>query len=151
MKKNIVVIGLGIAALVIGAQSAAALAVSLPHLGVASASPTPSFAWQQPGESGQHGKRGQHGQAGQHGKHLGISGDVRGHVNIGSGDVRTPRFGTGDVRDIDLDSMDVRPNHPTGNVRFEPTGDVRFRPAPNAVSGDTRQAPGFGRGHGGHH
>jgi hypothetical protein len=141
MKKNVVVVGLGIAALVVGAQGAAALAVSLPKAAVASASPSPSFVWQQPGESGQHGKRGQKGKAGQHGKHLGISGDIRGHVNGISGDTRSHDVRTHDVRDIDLDSVDVRPSHPTG--------DVRFHPAPIGLSGDTRQAPSNGGHHGG--
>jgi len=164
MKKNIVVLGLGIAALVIGAQSAAALAAIVPNA-VATALPSPSFAWQGHSE-------------GHHGRHLGQlrgsqdvrSGDVR-HIQFHSGDIR-PTFdvrGTFDVRE-DADesgdvrehaghgmwggpfaSIDARPSRPSADIRFHQSVDVRFHPAPIAVSGDTRQPPSFGGHHGGHH
>ncbi|MDE2409688.1 MAG: hypothetical protein KGL72_05220 [Actinomycetales bacterium] len=181
MKKNIVVIGLGIAALVIGAQSAAALAAIAPNA-VATALPSPSFAWQGHSE-------------GHHGRHLGQfrgsqdvrSGDVRGSHDFRSGDVRHIEFHSGDVRpsfdvrgtfdvrdDADesgdvrehgghpgkggqgmwggpFGSIDVRPSRPSADIRFHQSVDVRFRPAPIAVSGDTRQAPPSGGRHGGHH
>lgn len=175
MKKNIVVIGLGIAALVIGAQSAAALAAIAPNA-VATALPSPSFAWQGHSE-------------GHHGRHLGQfrgsqdvrSGDARGSHDARSGDVRHIEFHSGDVRpsfdvrgtfdarnDADesgdlrehasrgmwggpFGSIDVRPSRPSADIRFHQSVDVRFRATPIAVSGDTRQAPSFGGHHGGHH
>lgn len=161
MKKNILVVALGVAALVAGAQGAAALAAIVP--GAASTPmPTPSFAWQGHSE-------------GQHGRHLhrGWSGDVRGSFDIRSGDARhrvefhsgdvRPSFdvrGSFDARDDANDSGDVREHAghgmwggPFGSIDVRPsrpTADVRFRPAPG-VSGDTRQAPRFGGRDHGHH